>query len=197
MWKILEILRRFIHGRAMQRDPERAVRQCAIEIIRASSNIKVPIATCSELLGCSESWFRGHVTTGGKGGHIPLFTIRAFMAEVKAHVYGGDPGHYRNAHNLDAVQSMVREAFAAPGNEAVDEATVFSAYAPRLLLACGDRFLSRDQVVLALGCPIRSLAKRQTVLTPLDLTMGRNKRRPFRRYSYLEALAKRDLLAIR
>ncbi len=194
MRKIEQILERSFHGRAMQKDPDRAVHRCALEIVRTSDNLRVPAAICTELLGCCEAWLRRHVTAGSGRGHIPLFTIRAFMAEVKAHAHGGAPEDYRHEHNLDVVSALVCEAFAAAGNEAVEPSTVFSVYAPRLLLASGDRFLSRDQVVLALGCPIRSLTKRQSMLTPLDLTMGRNKRRPFRRYSYLEALAKREQL---
>ena len=188
------ILTRAFRGRAMKRDPESAVRQSAVEIARASINQRWTTAECAELLACCDSWVRMHVTKGIPRGTVPLGHIRSFMADVKAYQLGGRWEDYRHEHNLDLIADIVLEAFATVEATGREPELVFPAYGRRLLFASGDRFLTKDQVVHLFGCPIRWLEGPRSQLTRFDLAMGRNKGRPFVRFSHLEAVAERDRL---
>ena len=190
----VRILTRAFRGRMMKRDPDSAVKMAAVEIARASINKRLTGSECAELLACCDSWVRTHVTKGTARGTVPLSHIRSFMAAVKAHRLGGRAEDYRDEHNLELIADIVLEAFATVEATGHDPELVFPTYAKRLLFASGDRFLTKDQVVHMFGCPIRYLDRRRSRLTRFDLAMGRNKGRPFIRYSYLEALAKRECL---
>jgi len=188
------ILTRAFRGRSMKRDPETAVRQAAVEIARASINKRLTNAECAELLACCDSWVRMHVTKGTPRGTVPLGHIRGFMAAVKAYHLGGQCEDYRYEHNLDLIADIVLEAFSTVEATGRDPELVFPMYAKRLLFASGERFLTKDQVVHHFGCPIRWLEGPRSRLTRFDLAMGRNKGRPFVRFSHLEAVAQRDRL---
>ena len=163
MFEIEKILLRHLNSRGMQKQPDRAIQhiqQCALDIIRASVNVKLTSFACAEILGACESWVRRHVPLKGAKGRVPLATLRAFMACVKAYSLGGNQADYLHEYDLQTVQDIVIQAFIAAGSEGADPTSVFTHYAPRLVVASGDRFLTKDQVVQEFRCPSRYLSKR-------------------------------------
>ena len=185
----IKLLLRELHARILAKgDPSHAIKQIARGIITAECNPWLSLEEAGDLLAVSVSWLK-HCPMRPPSANWRWTDVQKIIQRAKE--YSQDD--VQPVANQTAIEAQLLRFLVEVNTARANPEQLISEHAIRLEQFRGDRLLTLKHIHLQFQYPIKKHRKFWRLLTPVDLALGKNSRRPFLRYSRHDAMTKRHL----